>query len=126
MKKAQPKAKAREKPAAEFRFPKHYRVLPRNERHLVRPGETELRNCKVRVTMYLDADILRFFKTRAERPGAPAYQTQINFMLREVFERASQGTELHEAATASGLLHNRAFIKAIAREVGNQLGDRRN
>jgi uncharacterized protein (DUF4415 family) len=31
----------------------------------VGPAETSPRNCKVRVTMYLDADIVEHFKARA-------------------------------------------------------------
>lgn len=44
---------------------------------------------KVRVTMYLDADIVEYFKRRATQPDAAPYQTQINSALRQVIEHTS-------------------------------------
>ena len=41
-------------------------------------GETEARNTKVRISILIDLDVLNFFKERALKAGAPAYQTQIN------------------------------------------------
>ena len=41
---------------------------------------------KQRVTMYLDADILEFFKNCASEPNAAPYQSQINQALRLVIE----------------------------------------
>jgi uncharacterized protein (DUF4415 family) len=64
------------------------RRIPR--RHVTQAGEVKLSDCKVRVTMYLDADVLEYFKDRAARPNAAPYQTQINAELRRVMEgRAS-------------------------------------
>lgn len=60
--------------------------MPATSRHMAKPGDTDSKNCKVRVTMFLDLDVLEFFKKRAERPGTPAYQTQINLELRRVME----------------------------------------
>lgn len=62
------------------------KIVPREKRHLARPGETSLRNCKVRITIYIDADILAYFKKRAARPFAAPYQTQINAALRQFME----------------------------------------
>ena len=44
------------------------------------------RHTKVRITIFVDNDILKFFKTRAARRGKPPYQTQINQALREYME----------------------------------------
>jgi uncharacterized protein (DUF4415 family) len=55
-------------------------------RHITQPGEVKLSDCKVRVTMYLDADVLEYFKDRAARPHAAPYQTQINAELRRIME----------------------------------------
>jgi len=44
------------------------------------------RHTKVRITMFLDLDILDFFKARAAKRGKPPYQTQINQALREYME----------------------------------------
>lgn len=43
-------------------------------------------DAKTKITMYLDADILSFFKKRAEDAHAAPYQTQINAELRKVME----------------------------------------
>lgn len=103
---------------AEFRFPKHYRVVPREQRHRARPGEAQLRNCKVRVSIYLDADVIQFFKERAAAPGASPYQTQINAALRRIIEA---GEAPRDNAGARSLLRNERFIEAVARQVGKRL-----
>ena len=43
--------------------------------------ETEPWNAKVRISALVDLDILNFFKERASKAGALAYQTQINQIL---------------------------------------------
>jgi len=60
------------------------RRIPR--RHVTEPSEVKLSDCKVRVTIYLDADVLEYFKDRAAQPNAAPYQTQINAELRRVME----------------------------------------
>jgi uncharacterized protein (DUF4415 family) len=55
-------------------------------RHVTKPGEVTLKDAKVRVTMYLDVDVLEYFKKRASEPNAAPYQTQINNELRSVME----------------------------------------
>jgi uncharacterized protein (DUF4415 family) len=44
------------------------------------------RYTKVRITIFVDNDILKFFKARAAKRGKPPYQTQINQALREYME----------------------------------------
>ncbi|MCX6617535.1 MAG: BrnA antitoxin family protein [Acidobacteria bacterium] len=103
---------------AEFRFPKRFRVVPREQRHRARPGEAHLRNCKVRVSIYLDGDVIQYFKERAAAPGAPPYQTQINAALRRIIEA---GEAWPDSAGAKSLLGNEQFIEALARQVGKRL-----
>ena len=83
------------------------RRIPR--RHVTAPGEAKLSDCKVRVTMYLDADVLEYFKGRATQPNAAPYQTQINQELRTVMEGGS-------GAYAS-LVEDERFITAVAERV---------
>lgn len=64
---------------------------------------------KVRVSICLDADVLKFFKKRASRPNAPPYQTQINSELRAIME----GGDSPYAA----LVKDPAFIAAVAEAV---------
>jgi len=58
----------------------------------------EQRKTKVRVNMYLDLEIVEFFKELARKPGAAAYQTQINSVLRQVVEDA-KSAEVPDVAT---------------------------
>lgn len=42
---------------------------------------------KIKISIYLDADVLDFFKERAAEPNSATYQTQINNELRAAMER---------------------------------------
>lgn len=85
--------------------------LPRGS-FTVKPGETDLKNCKVKITMYLDADILEHFKNRASQPNAAPYQTQINGELRKVAEDGSR-----TAGSVEDLLTNEQFLKALKKQL---------
>jgi uncharacterized protein (DUF4415 family) len=82
--------------------------LPRGS-FLMKPGETDQKNCKVKITMYLDADVLEYFKKRAEQPNAAPYQTQINNELRRIME----GDTGEIAAVESDILNNEKFLRAL-------------
>lgn len=89
--------------------------------HAVRPGRHvfqrsrrsipleafESRNVKIRINIYLDGDIVQFFKKRAEAPNAAPYQTQINAALRTFMEDAGAEPD------ATSLLHNERFLDAL-------------
>ncbi len=77
------------------------------------PGDTDLSNCKVRVTMYIDADVLDHFKTRAKQPNAAPYQTQINNELRKVME----GETSNALRGADDILNNTKFLKALKKKL---------
>lgn len=76
-----------------------------------KPEDTQPSNCKVRVTMYLDADVLEYFKNRASEPNAAPYQTQINSELRTLLERSENGSAY------SSLVDDERFINAVAERV---------
>ena len=68
------------------------RRIARSERPLaVRnlAGEVSLRECKSRITIYLDADIINFYKELAGNSDA-GYQTLINQTLREIVDGERQ------------------------------------
>lgn len=96
----------------------------RRARWIAKPEETQPRNCKVRITMFLDADILEYFKTRATKPHAAPYQTQINETLREVMER-DIARKADPTAEHKKLLENPEFIEAVAKRVAAQTSRRR-
>ena len=70
---------------------------------------TKLENCKVKISLYLDGDILEYFRKRAEPPHAAPYQTQINSELRRVMENDSQDA----ASVEKDILNNKEFLRAL-------------
>ncbi len=82
-------------------------------RDRIRPGDTDLKNCKVKVTLWLDADILEYFNQRAAQPDAAPSQTQINMVLRQAIEH--EQSPLSHNYTA--LLTDEGFIAAVAARV---------
>ena len=54
----------------------------RRTKHVVKPDEPVAVNGKLRVTMYLDVDVIEFFRRRSDH-----YQTAINQALRLVVDR---------------------------------------
>jgi len=89
--------------------PKKFRRLPRGT-FLAKAGETEPRNTKVRISILIDADVLNFFKDKASRAGALAYQTQMNQILRSHMEGK-------ESVDATALAQDDRFIRAVAKRV---------
>jgi uncharacterized protein (DUF4415 family) len=86
--------------------------LKRIERkHTAKKGEVKLSDCKVRITINFDADVLEFFKKRAESPISAPYQTQINAELRRIMESENANNDL--SRTAAELLQNDRFIIAL-------------
>lgn len=88
--------------------PKRFKRLPRGA-FLAKAGETESRKTKVRISILVDLDVLEFFKERASKPGAPAYQTQINQVL-----RSQMGSK---ESDAKSLAQDDRFIRAVAKRV---------
>ena len=87
--------------------PGTYKV--RRSRFTVKPGDTNLSNCKVKISMYLDADILEYFKKCAEPPHAAPYQTQINNELRKIMENNSTDA----ASKLNDILNDEEFLRAL-------------
>ncbi len=70
---------------------------------------TNLENCKVKISMYLDADVVEYFRNRAEPPHAAPYQTQINNELRRIMENNSADA----ASKLNDILNNEEFLRAL-------------
>lgn len=75
------------------------------------------REAKIKMTMFIDGDILQHFRRRADAPNAAPYQTQINQELRAAMERdlAEEENKLDEVATK--LLNNPNFLQAISEKL---------
>lgn len=83
--------------------------LPRGS-FKAKPHATKLESCKVKISLYIDGDILEYFRNRAASSHAAPYQTQINNELRRTME--------NDAAQANGnlendILNNKAFLRAL-------------
>ncbi len=95
----------------EFKFqPEKLKRVPTARRHTAPPEAFEPRNIKVRVNIYLDLDIVTYFKAQAEKPNAAKYQTQINNALRAYIEK-------EETDGVAELVNNKQFIAAVAERV---------
>jgi uncharacterized protein (DUF4415 family) len=82
--------------------------LPRGS-FKAKPNATKLENCKVKISLYVDGDVLEYFKKRAEQPNAAPYQTQINNELRRVMQNDSRET----ASIENDILNNEEFLRAL-------------
>ena len=98
-------------PSKKWKLSPKARVIPKGQRHQLPPEAFEDKNTKVRVTMYLDLDVLNYFKARAKE-GQP-YQTQINAELRGVMER-----EQNHASPVVQLREAKGLIDAALRSIG--------
>lgn len=66
---------------------------------------------KVKVSIYLDNEVVEYFRQRAEQPNAAAYQTQINNELRKVMEGTSTDS------LEKDILNNKQFLKALKKKL---------
>ena len=90
------------------RFVDKMKKLPRGSFKAAK-GATNLENCKVKISMYLDADILQYFRARAESPNSAPYQTQINNELRRIMEIDKNGKSKLEPS----ILEDEEFLRAL-------------
>ena len=76
------------------------------------------RHTKERITIFIDLDILDFFRVRAAKRGQPAYQTQINQALREYMEgsRGPDRSPLSEKKVIAHLAEQIAEYTAAQRK----------
>jgi uncharacterized protein (DUF4415 family) len=82
-----------------------------NSNHRQHLKNLTIKDCKSRITILIDADILEFFKERASQKGNLPYQTQINNELRKSMENLKQNRG--EVITMD-MLDNPNFIATLA------------
>lgn len=87
--------------------------IPR--RHPAPHGGIPLSECKVRITMFVDADVLEHFKERARQPDAAPYQTQMNNELRRAMKHEASTNSSN--VTAMSLVEDPNFINEVAAKV---------
>ena len=64
---------------------------------------------KVKITIYLDGDVVEYFRDRAGQPNAAPYQTQINNELKRIMQNGSENA----ASVEDEILNNKKFLKAL-------------
>lgn len=89
----------------------------------------ESKRAKARISIYLDADVLAYFRARASQPNAAPYQTQINNELRAIMERETKANSSSKSLAKSTVKSSRSatdyslllddpeFIAAVAERV---------
>jgi uncharacterized protein (DUF4415 family) len=91
-------------------------AIPSVGKHIFRRRNRTInpREAKIKMTMFIDGDVLQHFKKRAETSNAAPYQTQINQELRAIMERdlANEQEKLDEVAEK--LVNNPKFLNAIS------------
>lgn len=88
-------------------------------KHLFRRRTRKInpREAKIKMTMFVDFDILQHFKGRADKPNTAPYQTQINQELRAAMERDLADEENNLDAVAERLINNPAFLNAVSEKL---------
>jgi len=72
---------------------------------------------KDRITILIDKDVIKHFKSKAEYPGAFPYQTQINQALRNLISKShGSSDDIEEIKTT--LLNDKDFINQLAKMIG--------
>jgi len=67
------------------------------------------KDSKTKISLFIDSDILEYFRKRAEPPQAAPYQTQINNELRKIME-----TDVQEnGSLENDILNNEEFLRAL-------------
>ena len=97
----------------EFRFdPTKWTRVPDKQSHTLKgPSSSQTR---VRITMYVDLDVLNYFKELASKPGSAPYQRQMQMALRRVMELGEGGESEKQY---SRLLDDHDFIGAVAERI---------
>ena len=96
---------------AEDELPKVGIKKYRRSRFVVEPSEA-----KVKITMWLDGDVLQHFKQRSESPNAAPYQTQINNELRKIVEQDLSLGNIDSQKVVE-ITQNKEFIRAVAEQL---------
>ncbi|MCU0240490.1 MAG: BrnA antitoxin family protein [Pyrinomonadaceae bacterium] len=93
---------------AEEELPKVGIKKYRRSRFITTPAES-----KIKITMWIDGDILQHFKNRSELPNSAPYQTQINNELRKIMEKDLE----IDTNKVEDITKNKEFVRAVAEQL---------
>ncbi len=91
-------------------------AIPSVGKHIFRRRTQPInpRESKIKMTMFIDYDVMQHFKKRAEASNAAPYQTQINQELRAAMERDLTAETENLDAVVEKLANNPKFINAVS------------
>ncbi len=94
-------------------------AIPSVGKHVFRRRTSKINpsEAKIKLTMFIDGDILQHFRKRAEKPNANEFQAQINQELRAAMERDLAEEENKIRDVAESLINNPSFIDAISEKL---------
>ena len=72
-------------------------------------------SAKIKITISLDKDVVEYFKSEADKPGAFPYQTQINQVLRSLIGSWHQDSHKDIELLKKELLRDPGFINQIVK-----------
>lgn len=96
---------------SEDELPKNGVKKYRRSRFVAKPSES-----KVKITMWIDGDVLQHFKKRSESSDSAPYQTQINAELRRIMEKDLESEKIKESKTED-ISKDKEFIRAVAEQL---------
>jgi uncharacterized protein (DUF4415 family) len=73
------------------------------------PWAKKMGGKKLKISIYLDSEVVEYFRQRAEDPNTAPYQTQINNELRKIMENDSD----EKSKVEDKLLENESFLRAL-------------
>ncbi len=103
--------KLKEKGVPENELPKEGVKKYRHSRFVANPSES-----KVKITMWIDGDVLQYFKNRSEKPDSAPYQTQINAELRGIMMN-DLDLEKIKQSKAEDISKDKDFVRAVAEQL---------
>ncbi len=83
----------------------------RRSRFVAKPSES-----KVKITMWIDGDVLQHFKKRSESSDSAPYQTQINAELRQIMKKDLESEKIKESKIED-ISKDKEFIRAVAEQL---------
>lgn len=94
-------------------------AIPSVGKHIFRRRTRKIdpSEAKIKMTLFIDSDVLQYFRRRAEQPNAAPYQTQINQELRRVMERDLAEEKDKLDAVAEKLLNDPRFLNALSEKL---------
>jgi uncharacterized protein (DUF4415 family) len=101
----------RELGVSEDELPKNGVKKYRRSRFVTTPSES-----KIKITMWIDGDVLEHFRQRSADSNAAPYQTQINAELRRIMERDLAISKI-DGQKVEEIAKNKEFVRAVAEQL---------